>query len=525
MNLGEKIKSLREGKGLTIDELATKINDEPANLSMYENNELEPTLDKKLALSIELGVSLDELSYSIEQKYTKIEKHTQEEGINLEVEETYVEEKEEPFAKSTITYNEDVFNQVFKDSHTRSSIQSAIFILGYVLCGVFTLTSQLTIFSYLCFGIAAFSLVKLIMSFSRYKASKKAWLQEYSHTTREYSYYKEYLEVTSNNDESKKIEYKAILRVIENKNYLIALYYEGVPTFLVIETSGFVDDELIKIRTALKENCPNYIDINLQRQEKTLNPKMKKWNIVLWVFAILALFSITIVSNIIRIFNQDNTLMVNLLTYGLALILPVISIILGVISKKKKNFPSSKNTIIGLIMTIGCILFMFLSVAQYQLYKAHNNDELVLHIENITNTQIPDDYNTIYIDETTSNETRGELNYIISSYNVWTFNKVNEVKSLEESIENNLKWQKNTNEIQNSYGFNLNNDVKTVLNGLSYEVSEQADYIMLINLNNNETNNLIDSTGDRYLSLMYYDEGNYFIVVEFTCSKTPQAVE
>ena len=68
MNIGEKIKTLRENNNISIEELAEKINDSIENILKYENNELEPTLDKKLALSIALGVTLSDLSYSIEQK-------------------------------------------------------------------------------------------------------------------------------------------------------------------------------------------------------------------------------------------------------------------------------------------------------------------------------------------------------------------------------------------------------------------------------------------------------------------------
>ena len=57
MNIGQKIKTLRENNNISIEELAKKINDSVENLLKYENNELEPTLDKKLALSIALGVS------------------------------------------------------------------------------------------------------------------------------------------------------------------------------------------------------------------------------------------------------------------------------------------------------------------------------------------------------------------------------------------------------------------------------------------------------------------------------------
>lgn len=519
MNFGEKIRTLREGKNLTVEELATRINDSIENLNKYENNELEPTLDKKLSLSIELGVSLSELSYSIEQKYVQnnITKNNEEqEELNIdEVEEVI----ETPFATSSITYNEQVFDQVFKGSYTRSFVQSAIFIFGYILCGIFTITSQVTIFSYLCFGIALISLIKLITSYTRYKASKKSWLQEYSHTTREYQYYQEYIKVISGLDESKIIEYQAFVRVIEHKNYMVALYLEEVPTFLVIDTSSLVDDQLIKVRTAFKQACPNYIDMNIAKENKTHNPKLKKLNIVLWCFAILALFSVTIVSTIIRLFTKDTTLFINILTYILAMILPIVSLILGIVSKKKYDYPSSKNTIIGIIMTAGCLLFMLVTIVQAPLYTKYNNDNLVSYIEETSQTQMPTDYSTIYYNSDTNTESKNNLSYTTAVYQVWTFAKTSEIEELETSIQNSLLWQKNNNELNNRYGFSVSDTAKSLLKSMGYEVPEQADYILLINLTNGKCNDLVDSTGEKYVSLMYFEEDNYMIAVEFSCNK------
>ena len=67
MNIGEKIKNLREEHQLSQEELAQQINDTYDNIVKYENNELEPSLDKKLLIAQVLGVSLDDISYSIDK--------------------------------------------------------------------------------------------------------------------------------------------------------------------------------------------------------------------------------------------------------------------------------------------------------------------------------------------------------------------------------------------------------------------------------------------------------------------------
>ena len=125
MNIGQKIKTLRENNNISIEELAKKINDSVENLLKYENNELEPTLDKKLALSIALGVTLSDLSYSIEQKVANVNDNVldQTEGFVLEETLKKVDLEEIPFASSNIIYSENIFNKIFKKDYQRYFIQ------------------------------------------------------------------------------------------------------------------------------------------------------------------------------------------------------------------------------------------------------------------------------------------------------------------------------------------------------------------------------------------------------------------
>ena len=115
MNIGQKIKTLRENNNISIEELAKKINDSVENLLKYENNELEPTLDKKLALSIALGVTLSDLSYSIEQKVANVNDNVldQTEGSVLEETLKKVDLEEIPFASSNIVYSEKRLSTLF----------------------------------------------------------------------------------------------------------------------------------------------------------------------------------------------------------------------------------------------------------------------------------------------------------------------------------------------------------------------------------------------------------------------------
>ena len=69
MNIGDKIKQTRIEKNISIEQLSELINDNVANVEKYETNQLEPTLDKKIALCNVLDLKLDDLSFNINHRY------------------------------------------------------------------------------------------------------------------------------------------------------------------------------------------------------------------------------------------------------------------------------------------------------------------------------------------------------------------------------------------------------------------------------------------------------------------------
>ena len=199
MNIGEKIKTLRENNNISIEELAEKINDSIENILKYENNELEPTLDKKLVLSIALGVTLSDLSYSIEQKVV-----ISNDDLLDKNEESFLEQtlkkadlEEIPFASSSIIYSENIFNKIFKKDYNRYFIQFMISFFGYLLVGIYAIVSKFNIVAYLCFGFAAYAVIKIIFTLIKFKKGKKEWLEQYDNVKKEYKYYK-----TNNNNEN-----------------------------------------------------------------------------------------------------------------------------------------------------------------------------------------------------------------------------------------------------------------------------------------------------------------------------------
>ena len=340
MNIGEKIKTLRENNNISIEELAEKINDSIENILKYENNELEPTLDKKLALSIALGVTLSDLSYSIEQKVV-----ISNDDLLDKNEESFLEQtlkkadlEEIPFASSSIIYSENIFNKIFKKDYNRYFIQFMISFFGYLLVGIYAIVSKFNIVAYLCFGFAAYAVIKIIFTLIKFKKGKKEWLEQYDNVKKEYKYYNEYVQITSDDVRYPELtfNYKDIIRAIEKEGLIICMVNSEQKAIVTIDKNTLDDESLIKVRTSIQKNCPNYINIEqIKLQKQNINKRTKILNGVLWSLTILSILVLFVTKLIFNLTNIDNTFINNIIVYLTALIFPIISIIMGIIAQKK----------------------------------------------------------------------------------------------------------------------------------------------------------------------------------------------
>ena len=522
MNIGQKIKTLRENNNMSIEELAKKINDSVENLLKYENNELEPTLDKKLALSIPLGVTLSDLSYSIEQKVANVNDNVldQTEGSVLEETLKKVDLEEIPFASSNIIYSENIFNKIFKKDYQRYFIQFMISFFGYLLVGVYAIVSKFNIIAYICFGFAAYAVIKIIFTLIRFKNGKKEWLEQYNNVKKEYQYYNEYIKITSDDIRYPEItfNYKDIIRAIEKEGLIVCMVNSEQKTIVTIDKNTLDDESLIKVRTSIQKNCPNYINIEqMQLQKQNVNKKTRILNGILWSLTILSVLVLFIIKFIFNLTNSDNTLLNQIIVYLVALIFPIVSIIMGIVAYKKYQFKSSKNIIVGAIVGIICLFNIGLVLMNHKILTSKNNNQLIETIKNTTQTQMPRDYYTIYFENELDSITNDDIHYNIETYQIWTFNKKAEIEELENSIKNNFNWKSKNDDINYKNIFPIYEDAKKMLTNLGYEFVENADYFLVLNLNQNKVGNLDYENGDKYVILSYYDSSNYLLAVEFTC--------
>lgn len=517
MNIGEKIKNTRIEKNISIEELANQIGDSVINIEYYENNITEPALDKKIAICNVLGLSLDELSYSINRTVVKKEQvEESNEELDLEVVEDniIVEEEiiERPFATSSITYSDKIFTAVFKKDYMKYCLQTLISFLGYGVIAFYTFLMKFNIFTYIAIALTGYSLIKLIFSLFNYKSSKAKWLQQYDGMTRVYDYYKDYIEVTNSEVDNinNRIEYKYIVRAVEKDDFIICMCLLDVRTMLIIDKSTLDDESLVKVRSTLKESCPEYLEHSKDRKDQNQLTKSEKVvNVINLVSFILGLCSIIIVNLIYKIFNFDDVLTTHLIVYGVALILPLFSLFMGLFSKKKFGIRSKKNVIAGIVMSALCVSFMGLAFINHMILTKNNNDSLKDSIDQVCDIKMPKYYYTLYkgpYDDIVIDETV----YSVESYQVWNFAKTKEVEKFEDLVKDSTYW-KNTN-IYSAY-FNLSDEAVSLLKTLGYDSEEVPTYFLLCNLDTNSIDIKVEN--GNYVYLAYYEQNNCMLVVNF----------
>lgn len=553
MNIGEKIKSLREAKNLSIEDLANLINDTASNIEKYENNEIEPALDKKLALAQALDVSLSDLSYNIEDKRNFREENEIEENDKASLEENHIEEEpieknltddEEvlPLAVGAISYNEEIFNKTFKKDYNRYFIQSAISFIAYIVLGFFTINAQFTLLTYLCFGLSAFSVIKLIMNIVRYRSTKKNWLAQYGGLKKIYQFYENCVdvvndEVTITNEDSEKnsldtnpyiedlgfqenkhkefvlrFNYKDFRRIIEKDGLIVCITNMELKTIITIDKSKMSEKDLQIVKDLLHRNCPNYVDIDTQNANRGLATKTNQiLNKILWAIVIINIISILFSSFIFSLFKLDRTLINGFLPYLVMLPIALISIIAWLVAKIKFKFNSKKNLITGIIVCVISLLLIGYSGLNYQTAKKNNNDEFVQKIESYLNVDLPNDYFTDFYQNYDDEFSFNEIVYELNEFYFLSFAKKDEINKFKETFNPLLAtWQTSDQEINQilttifkQIKVNLTSPNKFAL----YDVDEQK---FVENLTSTA-----DASPHNYDLFAYYESEDILIVITF----------
>lgn len=494
MNIGNKIKNLREEKHLSIEELANLANDTVENIIKYENNELEPALDKKLSLANILDTTLDELMYrnvygkkeivdqSVLSRYN--EEEIEENTIYNENDENTEEVIEEILGQSNIEFTEKVFDAIFVGRRGKPFLFNLLWIIVYIISGMMFMYIGEKFLAIIMIVLGVFTFFPSLLKYLTYKKAKKDWLNMYGGKKRNYLFYQNYLVVQDSDEVLNTLFYQNFQTIVEQGNYLVGMIVqeENQGLIIVVDKNGFGEGEYHKVKESIKGKCKNFVEErtypNLVNRTTSDNNTSKqttydrKLNAVLWIFVALSVLSISITrffSNIIT--GGDQTLKATLIVNSISLILPIVSIALGFISEIKYKQKSRKNIWFGFIMIVFCAIQIISSISYHFIYIDKNNFEAYNQLETIFEIDLPDNYYTIYSNEEQYDLTIEDIEYHQTDYQVLRFLKTSEIKKLNEVVKNN--WTKTDDE--KKY-YNANSSIESELKKKRINLNSYTSY-------------------------------------------------
>ena len=503
MNIGEKIKKFREEKNLSIEKLAELVNVSVETILKYENNEIEPPLDKKLAIAHALSVSLDDLMIhntsnmnrivdeSILSRYDdmdrdelSIEKNTEDDYQD------YSETIEEPIDQSSIEFNDKLFDEIFVGRSGKFFLINIVWSIAYIISVIVFIFMDEMMMAIIIGVLGVFTFMSALFKYFTYRKAKKEWICQYGGKTRMHIFYEQYLIVKDEDGEVlETLFYQNFQSFVEQKNYLIGMIPQNDKQglLLIVNRLGFENNKYDEVKEFIKAKCKNFIEektspyakpstTTAQTKEVTdikpkepLNPRL---NTILWVLVILSALSISIIRLIINISTGgDDTLIVNLLVYGLGLLLPISSIVMGFISEIHFKQKSRKNLWVGLIFVIICFVQLVSSVSYHIIYTSENSEQNYNQLETLFEIDLPDTYYTIYKDTKQQEFTNDNVTYLQNDYQILRFVKAKEVRNLENTVKSS--WQKVENEVPY---YHMNDDIKEKISLAGIRLDEKPSY-------------------------------------------------
>lgn len=503
MNIGSNIQTLRESKQMTIEELASLIQDSVENVAKYESNELEPSLDKKLALAQVFDVPMDTFSFRIDRKaYVHKETETIEE-INHIQEEIL---QETPFAQSQIVYTPNVFDEIFKRDYRNFVIANLFSCLIYVVWGLFFYFGTLKVLGIISLLVSAIFIFRFIQKARQYKRLKANWVEEFVGQTRIYNYYQDHIDVSKPDETTQTtFYYNEFMLSVENSKYLISSCAKDQRTIMVIDKNDFQNGAFSQVKEKMKSSSQNYVDYMALKKEKSEASLPRSMDILSWVMMALAIMGIAIVSTIIELFTKDTTLTLYWLTYGLALIFPIVSIVFGIILNKKYKMKRKKNIITGIVMIGVCLLLAgYATMSLATCVKA--NDKVAYEtIESMSKINMPDTYYTVYRNTKEDTVIHQEENYTRKQIDVIVFGKEKEQQAFLTDAKASITWSTKQIDAPDFPFFSIAAEVKSILTQSGYTYDDTCDLYTICALEEGQ-----------YLAAMYYEQGNYMLLVTYT---------
>lgn len=445
MNLGNKILEYRKKAGLSQEELGYKLNVTRQIVSLWENNQAQPSLENLIALAKIFNVSISELC-----------------GENEEIDKNTNDVVEEALFKASVNYTEQIYVNVYKSLYFKNIIINCCAILSiFILVGILVSDTNngVAIIPALCIIVFVSYILRV---FNNIKKLSRDAVKLKPNLKVEYSFFDNYFVMNSKSDNSNSTyikKYSEIQTKTQDSEY-IYLTLDGVFTVIDKKTCEGHSDRLIEL-------------IGLKRKDNSMKKKIKVLLLILFILSLIsiyfALMVVAISVNSSPLPNFPLAMAEHMWKFFIIVPIPLASIILGLIYLKK-GYKCKKNIIAGIIMTgLLCIFGSFTGVFSDQI--SHDMSYLDPISEKI-NLDIPTDgYISIMYDFQDSGDSLAMVK--IDDRN----------DSFASKLDNNNNWKKDTS-------FIPSNEIDLYL----LTMTSSYDYFMIYNLTTNSYNYLEGKT-------------------------------
>ena len=456
--LGEKILFYRNKNNLSQEELANVLGVTEESISLWEKNEVTPSIDDLLKLSEFFGVSLDELCGN--KKY------------------------ENYFAKGETLYDRELLKGAYY--RYRNGIRSSyiVFIVIGIIIIIQGITNSTT--QYIVFGII-FSLLMtafLIISTCRINKQVSDILQANPRIFTTYYFYNDYVEACPEQETNRptlKLYYKDAKRIEVVKN---VLYILSDKLFIAIKTENIDSKDKLLERLDLTEK--------LKEINGKINPRLNKFLLALFLLCIFTIFmppiGIIICEGLSPYPQPPSSMVEHMWVFYLFLPIPLFSFVLGVIFKRK-GYDSLKNIVAGVIMAfLLCIFGMFYFLGKDSISHDYG---YMRHVEEVVNVDFPDE-GYISIDSLST-----PIAYV-------KFGK-RDTELFRDSLRNDNRWKDSTTFIPA--------DMLDLSNTMAISGSE---YYLLYDIDSSIYNTVNSKANHRYMLLAYNVDGGLLMIIELT---------
>lgn len=485
MNIGETIQYHRKRLGLSQEDLGQQLNLSRQTVSLWENDQTQPTVDNFLRLKEIFGVSVDTLlgcapeapQEEAPQPFESYRFALSDEDNSLRYKAlltTIIRTLLIPFVflvmmfvwayKGSVTSTR---NGIVVAQHDfRDAIPIVVFILiVYIIAAVLTL---------------------------RKNAGHYKWLLLQSQSKMfEYNTFYNYFTVSITKNEELRAYYKIYfedIEKIEDSAHFFSLVANGIrfdiPKRLLPENS---------FCSFLAKSCPAKV--------KTVK-KADAWAIASVALFIASLFSIPLAVLLVNKKGASDMLgfLANAWLFFVPLPIPIASIIFGIVLKKKKYYTYKKNIVIGCIMVAllclyGCVFFGFSSIV-------NANTAPVSALEEYLDTDIPQHQQIVTRDWTDTQQNVKE-NCVVSYYSTVYFDKTT-AENLAKTLADDDRWL-----AERPTG--LHEIYNPLFQGDGY------DYYMIYNITEDTFNALPEQSGEqKFINALFSKKSKTLMIVEYS---------